>query len=160
MSVSLKFTFDNIDEAQAFLAGKIAGSPTQPVVVATPAIRPADPIPAPVTATEVAAAATTKGKGKGKKTESVAPDAEVASTANSVAAAPAAPESAPTPAAEPTALTPEHVRAALLKVSDKFGAEGFSKVAEVLAPFGIQKVKDIKPEQYAEVVAAAEKLAA
>lgn len=157
MSVSLKFTFDNIEAAQAFLAGKIGGAPTQPVVV--PPAASTAPAPAP----EVAAAATTKGKGKGKKTESVAP--EVAGSvptgaSNSEPTVSAATESAPTPAAEPTALTPEHVRAALLKVSDKFGAEGFSKVAEVLAPFGIQKVKDIKPEQYAEVVAAAEKLAA
>lgn len=139
MSVSLKFTFDNIEAAQAFLAGKIAGTPTAPVAVA--AAPAAAPTPAPA-----AEQKPEKKKGAAKNATPPAPEP--------------APAPTPTPATEPTALTPEHVRAALLKVSDKFGADGFSKVAEVLAPFGIQKVKDIKPEQYAEVVAAAEKLAA
>lgn len=140
MTVSLKFSFESIDAAQAFLVkcGAVGA-------VTTPALQPAETVapqaPAAITAgdtTPAAAPADKKKPGpKPKKTEGG--------------------ETPPAPAPK---LTDADVRKHLMAVAEKFGENGLAKVAEILQPFGVQRITDLKPEQYAEVMKAADAVVA
>ncbi len=156
MSVILKLTFDSIEEAQEFLASKIKIKtnieikPTPPAVVeamlaAAKAEANADsaqcPPPAGIPPAPVAATAK-RGRKPSKPSAPQAPAQE-----------PALP---PDGSAAGKALTTDDVRAALMKVNDKFGENGLAKVAELLAPFGVQKINELKPEQFPNVIGAAE----
>jgi hypothetical protein len=97
-----------------------------------------------------------KKPGRPKKADApVTPPAGAVAGTTPPAASPAGPA---TPAA--SAITEAEVRAELMKVNDKFGADGLGKVAEVLQPFGVTHIRDLKPEQFAQVIEAARKAAA
>lgn len=81
------------------------------------------------------------------------PDAPAAETPAAEAPAPAA--EAPAPAAEAPAVTLEQVRAKLTELSQS-GKKDDIKV--LIAKFGGTKLTDLKAEQYADVLAAAEAL--
>ncbi|MDP3939787.1 MAG: hypothetical protein Q8R92_16845 [Deltaproteobacteria bacterium] len=133
--ITLKLTFNTIEEALVFL---------QPKINAT----------APVSA------------GPDKGSPSVEGDKDKVLTSMPAAVAPITPAPAPKnkpgrprkPAAAAAAAGPTEadVRAALMKVNDKFGASGLAKVAEVIKPFGVTRVGELKPVQYLEVIAAAD----
>lgn len=150
MSVTLKLTFDSIEKAQEFLQSKInVAAPAGPAPVIPVQKAEPDPAATPNPATPAAESAKSTGtenaagagKGKGGKGKE-------------------APAPAPAPAVEPAIpvdpLKETDVREKLMAVNNKFGENGLSKVADLLAPFGVQKIGDLKPEQYAEVVKAAD----
>lgn len=133
MPVTLKLQFANIEEAQAFLAGKVNAAPAA-APVQTPAPTP------PAEGTQAPAADKTGGAAAGAAGTGRKPGKPKKETTTGDQATP----------------THEATIDVLTKVSEKFGKDGFAKVADILAPFGVQKVKDIKPEQRAEVIKAAE----
>lgn len=138
MSVTLKLHFATIQEAQEFIAGKINAAPAAQVSQPARPDSPANHI-ASEPAAEAAPVAEKPKRGRPKAAQ---------------APAPADTQSAAPQAAAP--LDQTAVRAELMKVNDKFGADGLGKVAELLQPFGVQKIADLKPEQFPQVVAAAQ----
>lgn len=143
MTVSLKFSFESIDAAQAFLVkcGAV-GAVTTPAALPAETVAPQAPaaLPAGDTTPAAAPAQTEKKKPgpKPKKTEGG--------------------ETPQTPAA--AKITDADVRKHLMGVAEKFGEGGLAKVAEILQPFGVQRITDLKPEQYAEVIKAADAVVA
>jgi len=140
MTVTLQFTFDSIEAATEFMLNKAAAPAA---AQSAPEVKvDSDGIaPEPVAAAPEAPAP----KKRGRKPKTSAPDAD----------APAAAAPAAEVAAAPTIT---EVRAALMKVNDKFGQDGLAKVAELIAPFGVQKINELKPEQFPNVIAAAQAL--
>jgi hypothetical protein len=144
--IKLKLEFVTFEDLQAFLqhgisanqkpAAQESQSPRKAVESAAPAAV-VPPVDAP------------KKPGRPRKAVAV-PDR--------VAATPL-PGATPAPL-NPLALTEGDVRAALMKVNEKHGANGLAKVAEVLAPFAVQRIGELKPEQYSQVIDAAVKVAA
>lgn len=147
MSITVTATFATVEEAAKFLS-TFNAAPASGDLTASTATKPAEQ---PGVAPQPAAPAS-------------APQAPAAP-------APAAPPAAeppvekkkpgrppkPAPAAEgQKPLTSDDVRGALMKVNGAYGAEGLSKVAEVIKPFGVTHIKDLKPEQFADVIKAAE----
>ena len=140
MTVSLKFSFESIDAAQAFLVKCGAAG-----AVNTPALLPEPSATPPTPAGEAAAPVAEKKKpGRPAKKSEVEPLGAAISAAN-----PQTPK-----------LTDADVRKHLMGVAEKFGEGGLAKVAEILQPFGVQRITDLRPEQYAEVIKAADAVVA
>lgn len=138
-------TFNNIEEAQAFLKSRINASlPLKPADAGVPSNQGAAapqlaPPPAPAIvppAAQEGVAVAPKKPGRPKKVD----------------AAPEQPAAGGTPT-----LTEADVRAALMKVNDKFGTDGLAKVSEVIKPFGVARIGELKPEVYTQVIEAATK---
>lgn len=137
--IKIELTFPTLEEAIAFL-----NSPKS-VAPAAPAAEPKGPASTPPVGAEAP-----RRPGRPKKAEAPPPAAAPAQEVK-VAEPPVSAASAPANISE------ADVRAALMKVNDKHGKNGLAKVGDVLKPFGVTHIRDLKPEQYVQVIAAAEK---
>jgi hypothetical protein len=171
----MKLVFDSLDEIHSFLK--------QINVAAVPAVDAgggvtanANSAGAPSTAPAAAPEQGQPRRGRPRKAEAAAPSSAGTSTAEPPAAPPAsAPEQQPaapvtsaaqpaTPSAAPAAADPSKpateadVRAVLMKVNEKYGNGGLAKVSDIVTRVGgVPSIKMLKPEQYAAVIAEAEK---
>ncbi len=134
MKLNLSFEFDNSEQAEAFL--RLVRERAN--AIASP---PADHIPGPPDAEEappLLPAHKTPGKRRKAKV------AEKQTTA-------------PAPLLEPAKVTLEDVQK---KVEAVFEARGMTTARDLLSRFGVQKVRDLLPAAYADLVAHADKVLA
>lgn len=158
--INLQFSFGSLAEFTAFTS-KLAGVPesaaaaqpertseSAPVSGAIPAA--ADPaFPAFLTDSGAAILAP-KRRGRSPRVAAteVSPQAPVQTPA--VKSAQNAEPAGETPTAAPT---DSDVRQALQRLCEKHGDKGLQEVSKFIGSFGVQRVSELKPEQYADVIA-------
>jgi hypothetical protein len=156
--IEVKFQFPTVAEAAVFLGqftstAPAATAPQEPQAQVQPT--PPAAVPPAATSTE---APKRRGRPPKAQTESAAPDAGTTLAASDATAAPTAVD---TPAIVPGAIiTDADVRTALQKIAAKHGAQGLAEVSKFIASFGVQRVSELRVEQYADVIAAVEKAVA
>jgi hypothetical protein len=166
MQAELKLVFDDMDELHQWLY-KFNGSSAGPVQAATSdtaqpgdAAAPAE-VPAPVR----------RVRGPNKPKPAICAAQPAAPQGEPAAAAPAPVQTEPAVAAGYADMTPviqaaidadcappaaSALRALFGKVNEKHGAGGLAKVSEIVQQFGVQRIAELKPEQYAAAAKACE----
>jgi hypothetical protein len=178
MQAELKLVFDSMDELHQFLYKQPAHVEVAAAPVQTATTDTAQPGDADTVAPAAAPVKRTRGPNKPKPALCAQPAApQVAPEA----AAPAPVQAEPAVAADPymtRAITPEEraevarvlaeqkaapavvdataLRALFGKVNEKHGAQGLAKVSEIVQQFGVQRIAELKPEQFAAAAAACE----
>jgi len=144
--LKLTLEFTSTAELLDFLKRPPVTVAAQAEMVERPKAAPANnPDPAP---------AVTVGSPAGAGTDVAAP--RKPGRPRKAAEAPTEPAAAPADAK----LTEGDVRAALMKVNERHGADGLKVTGEVLKPFGVARISELKLEQYQAVIDAANKAAA
>ncbi len=131
MKVNLSFEFDNSEQAESFLRlvrerANVIASPTAIQVPGLPEIQNGDA--PPLLPTHKTPAKSRKGKTKPAEEQAVIPDQ----------------------LPEPAKVTLEDVQKQVERVLE---VRGMGIARNVLSRFGVQKLRDLKPEQYGGVIA-------
>jgi hypothetical protein len=165
-----------VEKVRDTLTGMINGAPVGIIIDKPVARHPIDVVIEGVTEAEKAAlvepSAAPRRPGRPRSNKN-SPAAAVAPQGDSAASQPAvedntgsAPAVSPTAEDAPTsgsvvdasvpAIGPAEVRAKLSQVNEKYGEQGLEQVSALIKEFGYLKIKDIKPEHYAAIVAKAD----
>ena len=147
--VKITLEFPSIDVAIVAL-GKLVGTPvkaTQPVAASVAAGQGAT---APAAPTTTRKGRNDKGVPRKPKAEPAGAGATVTTTASA-----AAPQAAPAGEASVSTLTAADTEKALEAV---FNGKGLPTAQALLQRFGIARLRDLKPEQYVDFVAAAKEV--
>jgi hypothetical protein len=118
----------------------------------TPAAAPVAPTASPSTPETVSPSPAVPSPAAGEASQTAPAPATTASAA--------LPPTANATTADTGAVTFDQVKEVLQKVSSRDAGKGLRDVIAILNEFGVQKVKDLKPENYAAVAAKANELLA